>query len=269
MRYYILESGSKGNCTIIKTELSTIIIDNGLTSKKKFKTKIADLGISLDEIDAVFVTHSHTDHIAGLNVFNPYLIYATKDTFSGIKKHFELENGAFDDAHILQNFQELTIKDLHITILPTSHDARGSIGFKIEHNEEVLMYMTDTGFIYEKVLNMCKNATYYIIESNHDVTMLLNTNRPQRLKERILGDKGHMSNEDCSLYLAEIMGSKTKEIVFAHISQEANKEEKVINTFLKIMEKRLISLEHILFRCASQVDTLTGGALIKEGQTNA
>ncbi len=269
MRYYILESGSKGNSTLIKTEKGIIVIDNGIKSKKKFLSKLSELSISLDDIKAVLVTHGHSDHIDGLSIFKPNIIYATNDTFSCIKNSFKIDGSIFDENHYLDYYQEIKINDLKITVLPTSHDKKGSIGFKIEEDNEILVYITDTGFIYEKALEMCKNATYYILESNHDVEMLLNTNRPQKLKERILGDKGHLSNEDCSLYLAELIGNNTKEIIFAHISQEANNKEKVINTFLKIMEKRLINLEGILFRCSSQTDTISGGKIIKEEIKNA
>ncbi len=266
MRYHILESGSKGNSTIIKSNKTVIVIDNGL-SKKKFLQKIADLSISFEDIDAVFITHGHDDHIAGIKIFNPYLLYSSSDTFDYIDNKFEQNKS--DEYHIIEPYKTYKIKDLEILTIPTSHDAKGSIGFIIKDEEDTLVYITDTGYIYEKALLEMQNASYYIIESNHDVKMLLNTSRPQSLKDRILGDKGHLSNEDCAIYLSEIIGPNTKEIVFAHISEEANKEETVINAFLKIMEKRGISLENILFRCASQHNTVSGGNVLKEGIINA
>ena len=105
---------------------------------------------------------------------------------------------------------------------------------------------------------------YYIFESNHDIKMLLQTNRPQMLKDRILGDRGHLSNEDAAMYLSEVIGPKTKEITLAHISEEANSPLKAMDAFLRIMEKRSISLENVLYRCASQKETISGGTLNKE-----
>lgn len=262
MRYHILESGSKGNSTIIKSQDAIIVIDNGL-SNRTFNRKLAEIGVALEDIDAVFVTHGHSDHISGIKTFPFWKLYTSKDTLTTIKNTYEIDE-FIDDTHIIAPYQEIKIKDLHIMVLPTSHDAKGSIGFIIKDSKDKLVYMTDTGFIYEKAMSFMQNANYYIMESNHDVKMLLNTSRPQVLKDRILGDKGHLSNEDCAMYLSEMIGSDTREIVFAHISLEANKEEKVINAFLKIMEKRGISLEKILFRCASQKDTVSGGNIIKE-----
>ena len=157
----------------------------------------------------------------------------------------------------------LELEDLKINLIRISHDVAGT-GFIIEHNDHSLVYITDTGFIYEKVLIQIQNADYYIFESNHDIRMLLQTNRPQSLKDRILGDKGHLSNEDASMYLSEVIGPKTKEITLAHLSEEANTPEKALDAFLRIMEKRSISLENIIFKCASQHNTVSGGILNKE-----
>lgn len=267
MRYHILESGSKGNATIIKSHQSIIVIDDGI-AKKTFLNKCAEVGVSLGDIDALFITHGHDDHIKGVNIFPKHLIYASEGTNDCINNKFDLHD-SLQPNHIIEPYKTFKINDLEITAIPTSHDAIGSYGFVIKDDESTLVYITDTGYIYEKSFPLIQNAEYYILESNHDVKMLLNTSRPQSLKERILGDKGHLSNEDCSLYLSEIIGQKTKEIVFAHISEEANKEEKVINAFLKIMEKRGISLENISFKCASQITTLSGGDIITEGIKNA
>ncbi len=264
MRYHVFESGSKGNATLITSSHGNLIIDNGL-SKKTFLNKLASVSVGLEQINAVLVTHGHDDHIKGMKVFTHDLIYSSSETFSSIKKVIGLDDSfKMMPSHILKPYQKLKISGFDIEVIPTSHDAQGSFGFIIRDDNEKLVYITDTGFIYEKCLPKLQDADYYIFESNHDVRMLLNTNRPQSLKDRILGDRGHLSNADSALYLSEIIGPNTKEIIFAHISQEANTEEKVIETFLKIMEKRGIVLENITYRCSSQIDTVSGGIIYKE-----
>ena len=266
MRYHVFESGSKGNATLIISKSGNLLIDNGL-SKKTLNNKLAEVGKTIDDIDAVLITHGHDDHIKGLKALPYVKYYCSKETFSHIKKHSAInidESVKLPSNHYLKPFEKREIAGFKIEVLPTSHDVSGSYGFILENEGEKMVYITDTGFIYEKVLIKIQDATYYIFESNHDIKMLLDTNRPQKLKDRILGDRGHLSNEDCALYLSEVIGPKTKEIVLAHLSEEANTPEKACTALLRIMEKRGVSLENVIFKCASQVDTISGGTLIKE-----
>ena len=106
---------------------------------------------------------------------------------------------------------------------------------------------------------MFSNATYYIFESNHNVRMLMNTNRPQTLKKRIMGDYGHLSNEDSANYLCDVIGDNTKEIVLAHLSEEANSPDQAMIDLIEVFEERGIDNTKYLIRCASQTSTLIGG----------
>ena len=129
-------------------------------------------------------------------------------------------------------YKKYNIAGFDITILATSHDAKNPIGFVIEADNQKLIYMTDTGYISERNLKYMQNPDYICIESNHNVKKLFETSRPAYLIMRILGDEGHLSNEDSAMYMSEIIGENTKEIVLMHLSEEANTPELALNTFL-------------------------------------
>lgn len=252
MKFHVFESGSKGNCTLIVSNGRSIMIDNGL-SLKKTKEKLKEVNKSLEDVEALLLTHSHTDHIAGISAFSDDLIYATKFTY---------KKASVD--HQLVPFKEYEIAGFKITCIPTSHDSQGSCGFIIKDGKDTLVYITDTGYIYERVVDMIMDATYYIFESNHNVRMLMATDRPQHLKKRIMGDYGHLSNIDSANYLCDVIGNNTKEIVLAHLSEEANTPEQVMIDMIEVFEERGINIEDYHIRCASQKETLTGGRIEEE-----
>ena len=250
MRFHIFESGSKGNCMVIESDNHRyLMIDNGLT-KKKTKEKLENFNISIDEIKALLVTHSHSDHISGISIFSKDILYST--SLCGIDTPV---------CNYLVPFDSYEINGFKVTCLPTSHDAPGSCGFIIECDNETLVYITDTGYIYEKVCEKIVNKEYYIIESNHNVRMELECNRPQYLKKRVIGDYGHLSNEDSANYMCDVIGDKTKQIILAHLSQDANTPSQAMEDYCKVFEERNIDISLFDVKCASQTETVSGGKL--------
>ena len=247
MKFYVFESGSKGNCTLITSNGRCLMIDNGL-SKRKTISKLQEVNKTIEDVEALLLTHSHTDHIAGISVFSDEIIYATKFTY---------KNTNVD--HQLIPFKEYEIAGFKVTCVPTSHDSQGSCGFIIKDDQDTLVYITDTGYIYERVVDMITDATYYIFESNHNVRMLMNTDRPQHLKKRIMGDYGHLSNIDSANYLCDVIGDNTKEIVLAHLSEEANSVDQAMMDLVEVFNDRGVDNNKYLIRCASQTETLVGG----------
>ena len=245
MKFHIFESGSKGNCTLISSKGRYLLIDMGI-SHKKLRSKLEEVNVNIVNINHVLVTHGHSDHIQGIDMFDKEQIYATYDTFQDIPL-----------ANQLTPYQNYRINGFDVLVLPTSHDIDGSVGFLISDGEETLAYITDTGYLYEKVVDLIKDASYYIFESNHNVKMLIETNRPQTLKKRIMGDYGHLSNEDSANYLCDIIGNNTKEIVLAHLSEEANNHEQALCDLIKVFKKRGVDVDKYLIRCASQKETVS------------
>ncbi len=226
MRVKVLSSGSSGNTTYIEYENTKILIDIG-NSCKYVADKLKEMRSEPDKIDAILITHTHVDHIKGLKVFakkyNP-VIYATKGILN------ELD---YIDNYYLIDKNELTIGDIHVDVIKTSHDAPDSVGYIINGSDKSLAYITDTGYINEKYFPKLKNKDLYIMESNHDIEMLNNGPYPFKLRQRILGDKGHLSNYDSARYLSTFMGNKTKHIILAHLSEKNNTEKLAYEALVK------------------------------------
>ncbi|MDD3187435.1 MAG: MBL fold metallo-hydrolase [Bacilli bacterium] len=232
MKISVLASGSKGNCTYLETENHRILIDLGMTTKY-IEEKLMTLDVDPKTIDSVFLTHDHKDHISALKVFqkryNPN-IYLTE----------KLEQSLCIDncTYLLTNNE---IDSLKITVIKTSHDATDSVGFIFEEHEKSVVYITDTGYINVKYKDVLKNHNLYVLESNHDIEMLMNGRYRYDLKVRILGDRGHLSNEMATSYLEEIIGEKTSTIILAHLSEENNTEELAYQMITsKIKDKNII-----------------------------
>ena len=146
----------------------------------------------------------------------------------------------------LINEDSFQIKDLLIEVIKTSHDTEDSIGFIINNQDKSIVYITDTGYINQKYFEILKNKDIYIMESNHDVELLNNCSYPFATRQRILSDKGHLSNYDSAKYLSKFIGEKTKYVLLAHLSEENNTEELAYNTLIDRLSKENISVENII-----------------------
>lgn len=238
MRISILASGSKGNSAYIETENTKSLVDLGMSASYIAKA-LEKLNVDPFEIQRVFITHTHKDHVAGLKVFikkyHP-TIYLTKKMDEEID--FDIEDKVYVDNSI-------NIADLNVEIIKTSHDVADSNGFIFSSNGKSIVYITDTGYIHVKNFDKLKNKNVYVLESNHDVRMLREGKYPYYLQQRILGDKGHLSNKDCSYYLSKLIGTNTNKIILIHLSEENNKPEVALNTLLNTLSDKGIKLPDI------------------------
>jgi len=214
MRFSVLASGSKGNVTFLEHENTRILIDAGM-STKYIVEKLVNLNINPNTIDAIFITHGHSDHVKGLKSFVGK--YNTKVYITN--KMYEEVIPYVDDDNLVYIKQSMQFKDFHFRTFRTSHDSADSVGFII--NDE-LVYITDTGYLKEELFDEIKNKKTYIMESNHDVEMVLNCSYPFQTKKRILSDKGHLSNKESSRCLSIVIGNNTKNVVLIHLSEENN-----------------------------------------------
>lgn len=245
MKFALLASGSKGNCCLIQHKETQIVIDCGST-KRYLKECFERVQFNHLDADALLITHTHSDHVSQIKMFDSIDTYATQA--------IETNN-----LHTIQPFETIQIKDLTITVLPMSHDCEGTVGYVITCEDEKMVYITDTGYIKEEVKTYIKDADYYIFESNHDIEMLMQTSRPVFLKQRIINDYGHLCNDDCATILSEAIGEKTKEIILAHISQEGNTRDMALTCLKQQLERKQIKHDHMKLYPADQFSIYIGG----------
>ena len=248
MHFVIVGSGSKGNATIVFSHGTTILIDLGLPLVR-VKEGLALLNKGIKDVDAIIYTHEHADHINGLKSFSPKIMYATEGTLPG-----SLSNR-------VEYYQPFNVKNLKITPFPTSHDAKKPCGYVIEDEDEKFVYFTDSGIFVEEALPLLTNPDYLMIESNHDVAKLMHTDRPMNLKMRILSAHGHLCNEDSAFAASKIIGSRTKEIVLAHLSEEANTPELALQAYRNVFAFNGLLFDRYNIRCAPQWTYMEGGHL--------
>ncbi len=245
MKVSVLSSGSKGNTTYIETKNAKILIDAG-NSSKYILEKLQELNVNPNDIDAILITHIHVDHVKGLPVLlkkiNP-CVYMTE------KMHPYLD---YIENYTIIETDTITIKDIEVNVIKTSHDTDDSVGYIINNEGKSIVYITDTGYINRKYFDLLKNRNIYIMESNHDVEMLNNGKYPFELRQRILSDKGHLSNYDSAKYLSTFIGNNTKYILLAHLSEENNTQELAYDTLNERLNKENIHVDNIIIAKQNQ-----------------
>lgn len=225
MKITVLGSGSRGNSTVISNENTLVVIDQGF-SCRNFIKRLTESGFKPEKVGAFLITHEHSDHINGIEVFQkkyPVPVYMNRKTYArlrhGLKKILDGRVRFFETGDSFQ-FDSFSIDTFAI-----SHDAADPVGYSVSEKEKKFCYVTDTGVITDAIVENMKNADVLMIESNHDLHMLRNGDYPYILKRRIEGSDGHLSNVDTGEILREICGDKTHTVVLAHLSQENNRKK--------------------------------------------
>lgn len=226
MRLASLSSGSSGNCIYVGNDDTHILIDAGV-SYKTIENGLSALGLSIDDINAVLVTHEHSDHIKGLGVlerkrFIP--VYASMGTIQGIYDT-NLGRMDYDCIHSIRDISDFYINDICVTPHEISHDANEPLCFSFSFNDKSCAVVTDLGKYDEELESSFSGLDAFLIEANHDVRMLEMGPYPYNLKRRILSDKGHLSNEACGRFVSKILHDDTKAVMLGHLSEQNNLPE--------------------------------------------
>ena len=246
MKVCLLTSGSIGNAVVIEHEKESILIDCGV-SFKKLDELFSQTSLNMSKIKHILVTHEHSDHIKGVGVASRRLglrVWSTEETAGAIYEKGILKNHD-PEINYVNKYKDYDISGFKITPFPLSHDARDPVGYLIERDGKKIVCLTDTGYVSREVIEVVKGANLYIMELNHNVEMLHMCYRPWRLKQRILSDYGHLSNEDGAYIFSKMMNHNTKHVFLSHISQEANRLDLALMTMKEVLKESKIDTSRL------------------------
>ena len=232
MRLCSIASGSSGNCIYIGSENTHLLIDTGI-SKKRIEDGLAELGVKGEEISGIFITHEHVDHIQGLGVFTRKYnvpIYASAGTVAGIQSCKTIGKMPENLLHEIKVDSVFEIGNLKVKPFSISHDANEPTGFRVEGEEKAIAIATDLGVYDDYIVENLKNVNAVLLEANHDTHMVEVGPYPYPLKQRVLGNKGHLSNELSGRLLCDILHDKLSCILLGHLSKDNNYPELAYET---------------------------------------
>jgi len=218
----ILGSGSAGNCALVESPKTRVLLDGGL-SARQMRQRLALCGVNPIEIDAILITHEHSDHAGGLDVWCRQFgtpVYANSLTAEVLRRQ---SPEAKKDWRIFATGGDFEIKDIAVQTFSVPHDAMDPVGFVLHHQRESLGFLTDLGFATRLACERVRQAHTLVIEANHDEKLLQNdTRRPWATKQRIMSRHGHLSNAAAAGVLADMLGGNLRRAVLGHLSRDCN-----------------------------------------------
>lgn len=243
MKFCSLYSGSSGNCLYLEDNDTKILIDAGV-SGKKIEQNLKKIDVKPEEITALLITHDHTDHIKGVGVLSRRFhipVYANAGTWDIAEK--ALGKISPENRIVFYSDQEVYLNGLCILPFPIHHDAGEPVGFSITNGKSKIGIITDTGKITNEIQWCLKDCDLAVIESNHDVEMLKVGRYPYYLKKRILGNEGHLSNEDASKTILELVKKGLRKVLLAHLSEENNFPELAYETTSSLLVENNVKVQ--------------------------
>lgn len=227
MRLCSIASGSSGNCIYVGSDTTHLLVDDGI-SFKKTEEGLRNLGLKVADLDGILITHEHSDHIKGLEILCKKYdipIYATEGTIMCLRKNPVLSQKDMDLFREVKADERFTIKDCVINPIRISHDAAEPVAYRIGHGKKKVAVCTDIGYYNDYIVENLKGLNAIVLEANHDVRMLQVGPYPYYLKQRILGNRGHLSNENAGKLLCHVLHDELQQVVLGHLSKENNLPE--------------------------------------------
>jgi phosphoribosyl 1,2-cyclic phosphodiesterase len=235
-----IASGSSGNCIYVGTQRTKLLVDAGI-SKKRMVDGLMGISVNPEELQGIFITHEHLDHVSGLGVFSRKYhipIYATEETLTALETIKTL--GKIDTSlfHPILPDEPIYIEDIRINPFSISHDAKNPVCYTFENEEHKVGIATDLGTYDGYTVSKLEGCEILLLEANHDVNMLQVGGYPYELKRRILGDFGHLSNDNSGRLLCDLIESGLKYIFLGHLSKENNYPDLAYETVRYELQKK-------------------------------
>lgn len=253
LEFCTIASGSSGNCTYIGTEHTKILIDAGI-SGRKIEEGLAELKLTGEAIDALFITHEHVDHIKGAGILSRRFdipVFATAETWAAMEG--SLGKIAPSNKRVIYADEVCPVNDICVKPFAIPHDAAEPVGYTVFNGARKITLATDIGHVTDTVRENIEGSDLLLLESNHDIDLLRKGSYPWPLKQRILGEKGHLSNAAAGELLAEVMTGKTKYVFLGHLSEENNDPHLAYETVEKILRQNRIEVgKHLKMDMASR-----------------
>lgn len=249
-----LFSGSSGNCSFVQTDTTKILIDAG-ESAKKIVDSLSSIDVDPSSIDAILITHEHSDHVKGIGVFSKKFdipVYANIETWNGMRKQQE----KLEEKNIKTfSFNKFSIGDIIINPFSIPHDAANPCGFNLYHEDKKISIATDIGHMNKDVINNLTNSNFLLLEANYEPEILRCSSYPYLLKERIKGPKGHLSNSDAGKTISYLVDLGLKNVMLGHLSKENNFPELAYKTVVEELIERNISENSLHLSVANRYET--------------
>jgi phosphoribosyl 1,2-cyclic phosphodiesterase len=224
LRFTILGSGSSGNCAYLETEHARILIDAGF-SAKQIELRLASIGRTLADVQAVFITHEHSDHVCGLPVLtrrHTIPVYCNRLT----AEYLQPDMPGFSAWRLFDTGATIDFADMRIATFSVPHDAYDPVGFMFHHAQGNIGFLTDLGYATKLVIERVRQARALVLEANHDLKLLqADTKRPWSVKQRILSRHGHLSNDAAAEVAAEVVTDLMEDLYLGHLSADCNSPE--------------------------------------------
>lgn len=246
-----LYSGSTGNCLFIETNETKILVDAGV-SQKKIMTALASFDVSLEDIDAILVTHEHSDHILNVGSLSKRYnipVYSNIETLNAMPT--QKSKISDENQKLFTPYKNFKIKDLEIQGFQIPHDAANPCGFNIYHGNKKMSVATDIGHIDDNLINQLKDSSFILLEANYDPDILKYSKYPFNLKQRILSPIGHLSNETSGKTITELTSKyNLKSAMLGHLSKENNFPELALKTVTDELSNKNITSKDIEIQVA-------------------
>ncbi len=248
-----LYSGSSGNCSYVGTDNINILIDCG-ESQKKIKDALESIGQDISKIDAIIVTHEHSDHIKNLGAISKKYdipVYANKKTFDNMPEQTQLIND--ENKKIFKTNDYFEIGDLKIHPFHIPHDAADPCGYNIYNNDNKISIATDIGHMDNNILSKLEDSKFLLLESNYEPEILKYAKYPYYLKRRIAGPNGHLSNQEAGDTIVKLLYSGVNNIMLGHLSKQTNFPELAYKTVMDEIINNKINNNDLTINVASRI----------------